>query len=234
MRRTRRRERSLSGALTVIAVCVLVPLAVLITLTFLWGWRLEYVRTGSMEPTYPVGSLLIAQPIEPSEVEVGMPLTYVDPLGDYLSTHRVQRVVRAESGELSFVTKGDANPRRDARPVPPENVRARVRWHVPGLGQVLWSLRGPWGYALFLGLPALVIVGGELKDRYRRRRHPTVREGAVAPPDSACTTCNAAIAAADRYCRDCGNRQLHVPPHAQSRDGSAEAVRGVDLVGADP
>lgn len=211
--RTPRRSHSFSGAAVVLTIAVIIPFAIMLSLCYVWGWRLEFVRTGSMEPTYPVGSLLVASPIDAADVEAGMPITYADPnrgrIGN-LSTHRIVKVKRSPDGQVSFVTKGDANPRKDATAVPPENIRARVRWHVPRLGAILWGLRGPWGVALFLGVPAALLVIGEVRDRRARSRSDqsvapsTATAGAT---DATCATCGVGVWSAHRYCHDCGSRQ---------------------------
>src|SRR6185503_12546364 len=65
--------------LAVIAVRVLLPLAAFLVTAWLQGWQLQDVQSGSMEPTYPVGSLLVIEAIDASEVRTGMALVFVDP-----------------------------------------------------------------------------------------------------------------------------------------------------------
>jgi signal peptidase len=188
----------------VLSLVVLAPVAVFFVGCWLAGYRLQEVRTGSMDPTYPIGSLLVSEPIDASEVDTGMAVTFIDPADrSRLVTHRVVRIERDREGSVSFVTQGDANPDADAEPVPPDHVRSRVRWSVPHLGGVLARLRGPWAVALVLGVPVALALVGEVRDR---RRGADGRTPDVAALDATCPSCGGGVASKDRYCRRCGLR----------------------------
>lgn len=207
--RTRRaRGGGVRGALGVLTLVVLLPLAAFVVLSWLAGWRLQHVRTGSMEPTYPVGALVVSVPIDASEVEVGMPVTFRDPADEgRVITHRVVRVERDEAGELGFVTQGDANVDPDAEVVPAANVQSRVRWSVPHLGSVLEQATGPWGVVLLAVVPVGLFVWGEVRDRRRRGEGAGAADGPAAVaggPRVPCPACDEPIEPGDRYCRHCG------------------------------
>lgn len=128
------------------------------------------VRTGSMEPTYPVGSMTVVEPIDASEVLPGMALSFIDPSGPgQVVTHRVVRVIRQDTG-LFFETQGDANATPDPELVPARNVRGKVRWHVPHLGSGAWALRGARAPLALVVAPGVVLALGEWR-AWRRRRH---------------------------------------------------------------
>src|SRR3954468_22369266 len=91
-----------------VTVTLLVPVAVFVIWSVLSGHRLESVRSGSMTPTYSVGSMLVVKTVDPADVRVGMPLSFVTPDEGVIETHRVIQVRHDENG-LSFRTKGDAN-----------------------------------------------------------------------------------------------------------------------------
>lgn len=214
-------ERAFFGPVAgLLAAALLLPIAFALALGFVAGWRLEFVQTGSMVPTYPIGSLLVASPIDASEVESGMVVTFQDPnpgREGTLTTHRIIRVKRDQRGNVSFITKGDANNDRDTYPVPAENIRARIRWGIPKLGDLLWSLRGPWGLVVFIGIPFVLFAMSELLARRKARRGGGA---AVDLVDCRCLACDAAIAAIDRYCRACGTRQgAPVPASRRPRVG---------------
>lgn len=139
----------------------------------LFGWELQVVLSGSMEPTYPVGSLNLVEPVQPSEVEVGIPLAYLAPSDTKIMvTHRVVEVVQQEDG-LYFRTQGDANEDPDPRLVPADNVVGRVRWHIPHLGYVVTRLRDREGFLLLMAVPAALLVFGEIGNiasQLRRRK----------------------------------------------------------------
>jgi signal peptidase I len=141
----------------VLAVAVLLPAATFAVAAWLQGWKLQPVRSASMEPTYTVGSLLVVEPIDASEVRPGMAVTFADPAGaDRLVTHRVLRP--APGPNLAFVTQGDANTIPDPLPVSAREVRGRVRSAVPGLGTALHALRWPRNVLVLVVAPLVALV----------------------------------------------------------------------------
>lgn len=155
------------------AVALLLPLATFLVATWLLGWQLQAVLSGSMSPAYPVGSLLVVGQIDASDVRAGMPIVFEDPREPgRLVTHRVVGPVPADAS--AFRTRGDANAAVDPAPVPARLVRGRVLWSVSGLGAVLDWLRWPNGFLLLVGLPGVVLVATEL-----HRRRPTAPADAV-------------------------------------------------------
>ncbi len=146
------------------SVALLLPLASFLVATWLLGWQLQSVLSGSMSPTYPVGSLLVVSQIDASQVEAGMALVFEDPREPgRIVTHRV--IGQVPDDASSFQTRGDANAAPDPVPVPARLVRGRVLWSVHGLGAVIDWLRWPNGFLLLVGLPALLLVVTELRAR---------------------------------------------------------------------
>jgi signal peptidase len=159
----------LSATLGAVSIAVLLPLATFLVSAWLLGWQLQSVQSGSMSPTYPVGSLLVIGQIDAADVQAGMAVVFEDPLTPgRLVTHRVVQV--APGPTLQFITHGDANPAADPAPVPARSIRGRVLWHVNGLGNVLDWLQWPRSFVLLVLLPALLLVTVE----WRERRASTV------------------------------------------------------------
>lgn len=76
------------------------------------GFRIFSVATGSMEPEYAVGDILIAREKDPSTIKVDDNIVYLGNTGDYsgkIITHNVIEVEQNEKGEYLFHTKGIAN-----------------------------------------------------------------------------------------------------------------------------
>jgi len=119
-----------------------------------------------MAPTYPVGSLLVVGPIDASQVEPGMAVTFEDPAVEgRIVTHRV--VSRVTGDTLQFWTQGDANATQDPFPVPARLVRGRVLWHVDHLGSLMSYLRWPRSFLLLIVIPGLLLVVSEWRGRQR-------------------------------------------------------------------
>jgi signal peptidase len=148
----------------------LVPLATFLVSVWLLGWQLQHVESGSMSPTYPVGSLLVTAQVDPADVQVGMPLVFEDPREPgRLVTHRVVGV--APGVELAFLTRGDANVTNDPTPIPARLVRGRVLWHVTLLGTVLDWLQWPRSLVILVLVPCAVLAYLEFRSR-RGLRNP--------------------------------------------------------------
>ena len=76
------------------------------------GFRIFNVATGSMEPEYAVGDILISKEKEPSEIKVGDNIVYLGNKADYngkIITHNVIEIEKDENGDYLFHTKGRAN-----------------------------------------------------------------------------------------------------------------------------
>jgi signal peptidase I len=162
-----KRDGLLTLPLAVLVVAVVLPFATFAVASWLMGWQLQPVLSASMTPTFPVGSLLVVGPIDPSEVRPGMAITFDDPgQPGRMVTHRV--IATAPGERLAFETQGDASTHADPFPVPARSVRGEVLWHVPGLGHAVHALRWPTGFVLLVVLPGLALAFGELR-AWRRR-----------------------------------------------------------------
>ena len=76
------------------------------------GFRIFNVATGSMEPEYAVGDILITREKDPSTIVEGDNIVYIGNTADYkgkIITHNVIEIERNEKGEYLFHTKGIAN-----------------------------------------------------------------------------------------------------------------------------
>lgn len=141
------------------------------------------VLTGSMSPTIPAGSMVLVKPLDPSEVRKGDVITFqAEPGESSYITHRVIDIEN-EGGQLSFVTKGDANRGADPEPVPAGAVRGRVMFHVPYVGRLAETVRSPLGALALVVVPCSVYIIFQARQLLRQRgdREPVA---AAAPPAS--------------------------------------------------
>ena len=149
-----------------IAAVLLVFLAALAVQTFL-GSRAAIVRSSSMAPAMPEGSLAVVQPTDPASIEVGDIIVYTpeDDAGIILC-HRVIQVTDGTS--LTFHTKGDANEDPDPWEVPASTVRGKVAYTIPHVGYVLHHagrvVQNRLGFAFLIVLPTLFLVGNAARD----------------------------------------------------------------------
>ena len=139
--------------------------------------EIKIVKSGSMEPAIPTGSLVVVKPSPSFSYGVGDVITFgADTKTEVPTTHRIVAVEGAGS-ERIFITKGDANEDIDQESVALREVVGKVLFSVPGAGYVLAFAREPLGFALLVGIPAgliileeLLTIGKEVRAAFRRRR----------------------------------------------------------------
>ena len=148
-----------------VVIILLITAAALTFLAPRFGWRVDTVFSGSMEPELKVGAVVITRPVDAEEIKTGDILTFYSPLSEQLTSHRVIAVEQGSS--LHFSTKGDANEDADPFTLPPENVVGKVCFHIPYLGYVAQFVKTPLGFLLTLCLPGLIIIVMELRNIWR-------------------------------------------------------------------
>ncbi len=142
------------NALTTLLVIAAVLLAVLLAGVRVVGLTPFAVLSGSMEPTYHVGSLIYVQKTAPENIKVGDPITFVLNEDLVVATHRV---VDIDAANQYFYTKGDANDTPDGAPVHFKNLLGKPLFTIPQLGYVSSLLSTTKGMIL-AGTAALVIL----------------------------------------------------------------------------
>ena len=135
------------------------------------GIKVKIVKSGSMEPTIKTGGIVIIKP--ESMYNVGDVVTFgADTKTQIPTTHRIVATEGQGSGQM-FQTKGDANNAADPTPTSVKDVHGKVILTVPYAGYVLDFARKPSGFALLVGVPALLIIleeAGKIVKEVRRMR----------------------------------------------------------------
>jgi signal peptidase len=161
----RRVGRFSSGAAFAVAALA----ALLVLAPAVLGWQRYAIVSGSMSGTYDRGSLVLADVVPVSELQVGDVITYTPPAGDHLITHRIAWIGRDEQGRRLFRAKGDANPVADPWTFRlDQGTQARVRFGVPYAGHALSALGRRDVRMVVVGLPALLIAFFTLGGLWRR------------------------------------------------------------------
>lgn len=157
----------------VVFLVVMIALPELRTLTPL------VVLSGSMEPYFNPGDIVLIEPVNTSDVQIGDVVAFHPSWGRgngkdtsrTLYTHRVVGIVQNSTG-LYFITKGDNNEENDPTPVLARNVVGRVVVVLPYLGYLTRHNRDRRAllavYVFFILLPGiylLVSVPRELLER---------------------------------------------------------------------
>ena len=153
--------KKLLQIISTILVALVVLLAVALVGVRLAGIRTFTVLSGSMEPTYHVGSLIYVKKVDPAAIRPGQVITFMLD-ENTVATHRVVEVVPDEDdpSTLRFRTKGDANEAADAGLVHCKNVLGTPVACVPYLGYVITWIQNPPGtyYAIALALFMVLLM----------------------------------------------------------------------------
>jgi signal peptidase len=144
-----------------VTAIVFIAAALMVFASPFLGWNIDVVLSGSMEPAIQTGGVVVILPVDPETVKVGDVVTYASLSGKSLTTHRV--IAIQNQPERQFITKGDANKNPDPSPILPSQIVGIVVFSFPFVGYLITYIRTPLGLALVLGVPALLIVGSELK-----------------------------------------------------------------------
>ena len=142
------------------------------------NYRMFTVVTGSMEPKYNIGDVLVAKETLPSKIKVGDDVSYLGNYGTFngkVVTHRVIKIEQDIEGKYVFHTKGLANLVED--PVVHENQLYGVVVGEIGLLSFVYKIvSNKNGMFLFIIIPLLYIIASEMigfmleKEEKRRRK----------------------------------------------------------------
>ena len=174
---------------------ILIFVALLISVR-LFGIQVYSVISGSMEPEYPVGSLIYVKKADPSDISVGDVITFVLPS----NTPATHRVVRIDEQNRCFYTKGDANEAEDGSLVHYKNVIGTPIFSIPYLGYVANYIQHPPGMYIAISAGAVLLLlvfipdifadeddkNESKKKKYSRRRkgaHAALQEPADEKPE---------------------------------------------------
>jgi signal peptidase len=130
----------------------------------LGGYRQLIVQSGSMEPTIMTGDIIV---IGRSNIYQKNDVVTFRDSEKSITTHRIYEVDTV-GGEKQFVTKGDANRVQDNNVVSEKEVMGKVILTVPKLGYFIFFLRSRMGIAIFLILPACLIVVDEIINIFKQ------------------------------------------------------------------
>ena len=145
--------------ITTVLVAVIVVLALLLVGARLIGLQVFTVLSGSMEPTYHVGSLIYVKDVDPYELENGDVITFMLD-EDTVATHRIVGVIPDEkdSTVVRFKTKGDANEAEDGSLVHYKNVIGSPIFTIPQLGYIANYIQSPPGTYVAISAGAILLL----------------------------------------------------------------------------
>ena len=134
------------------------------------GFMMFRVVTGSMEPTIPIGALLVTKQADIQQIQLNDIVcfrTQEAEIWGKIVTHRVVELLNLENGEILLRTQGDANLVADGYMVTKSNLIGKVIWHT-GDGSAVASIfsffTNKVGFLGCIVFPCLLLAGLILRE----------------------------------------------------------------------
>ncbi len=170
-------RRLLDLLLVALILTVLASVVVARVVPVITGGPTYVVGGGSMEPTIPLGSVVVDAPASESDIAVGKLVSIQVGPQRAVFTHRIVQMVDRD-GALWIRTRGDANPTPDPSIIPATDITGRVVTWIPLLGYPIELMSSLAGVAFLLSVGLVTLLGAWLLEsleedqrawRYRRR-----------------------------------------------------------------
>ena len=142
--------------ISTLIVIIVVSLAFLLVGIKMFGVEIYAVLSGSMKPTYQVGSIIYVVEVDTEELKKGDPVTY-RLTDNTIATHRIIEIEEKENGKL-FYTKGDANDLPDESPVSENEIIGKPIFTIPLLGYIAYFMQTTHGFFITVGVGILLVV----------------------------------------------------------------------------
>ena len=151
--------KKILNVISTILVAIVVVLALLLVGARFIGLNVYTVLSGSMEPTYHVGSLIYVKDVDTDELKEGDVITYMLD-EDTIVTHRIVDVIPDETDPsiIRFQTKGDANDSVDGSLVHYKNVIGTPVFSIPKLGYLANYIQKPPGRYIAISAGAIILL----------------------------------------------------------------------------
>jgi signal peptidase len=175
---TRAARRTVDILLIALIAAVLVAVLLARGLPLLTGGTSFVVAGGSMEPTIPMGSVVLATPVAAEQLRPGDVVSLQTGPEHAVFTHRIVRVATLPDG-LYVETRGDANPAADPALVATSDVIGRVGFSVPYAGYFVALLASLQGVLFVLSIAALLLVGAWLLESIEEEQRRALRHAAT-------------------------------------------------------
>lgn len=156
--------RIVKNIFSAVIYVLIIAVGVLAAIFLISGVKPFCVQTGSMEPSYPVGSMIVVESVDAGQLDVGDVVTY-SMNGSTVVTHRI---VGIDKENRTLTTKGDNNNVEDVAAVKFENVIGRVVFCVPYVGYTGMILNTNFGRIMAI-VVLFGIIGAFCITRMNRR-----------------------------------------------------------------
>lgn len=133
------------------------------------GFRQYIVATGSMEPQYNIGDLIIIKETPKEKIQVGDVINYISKNGIDTITHRVVEILEKD-GQTYYRTKGDNNNGEDQELVSFNQVHGVIMFKINKLGTIITKMVTGTGIIIIFAFIILSYLKDEEKEEKRIAR----------------------------------------------------------------
>jgi len=133
------------------------------------GFKHYIVMTGSMEPHYNIGDLVVVKEIKKEDIKLNDVITYsINNTQDTIS-HRIIEIVE-QDGEEYYRTKGDNNNAPDTDLVSFNNIQGKIVFKISKMGVIITELTTGTGIIIVFIVAILSYVHTNRKEERRIAR----------------------------------------------------------------
>ena len=129
------------------------------------GVRMFTVATGSMEPVYEVGDVLISKEISPEDIKIDDDVVYRGEKGSFdgkIVTHRVIDIQK-DGEDYRITTKGVANTEKDPE-ITQDQVYGKVVYKVRTLSLIAKLISNIYIFYFIIFIPIAIIIYRQIKN----------------------------------------------------------------------
>ena len=142
----------------------------------IFGYRMFAVVTGSMEPKYQIGDVLLCKDVNTDTLKVGDDITYLGKEGsfkDKVITHRIIKIDDSKDEKI-FQTKGIASSSADP-PIVANQIYGKVSRKLVVLSAFHSYSTSNIGFFFFVIIPIMLLIGTEVVqtmiEKYERKNN---------------------------------------------------------------
>lgn len=158
----------IKNIISTLLTIVLVAIALLFAAPKIFGITPTAVLSGSMEPVYPVGSLIFVQKTTPETLNVEDIITFSMGEGNTAVTHRI---IDIDTENKEFYTKGDNNNVADGSPVSYQRLIGKAStFAIPFLGYFAVFMSTQTGIILMGGIVLVLLLLTFLPDSKKDKK----------------------------------------------------------------
>lgn len=151
----------------------------------IFGYRVFTIASGSMNPAYKVGDVILVKETTPEELRVGDVITYLgnkSSVSGMIVTHRITKIETKSNGSLLFTIKGDANQVEDPV-IDSSQIYGKVTMKLTLITLISNVIHNQFGFFFLIFIPIVLFIFLEVADTIMDMREEKKREKEGTPDE---------------------------------------------------